>query len=94
MIKITVTSTPIREMKGIGKTSNKPYHMRIQTAYAHTVDKDGVHADFPEKFELVLEENQTPYERGEYTLAAPSFYVSREGRLALSPRLVALKKPT
>jgi hypothetical protein len=90
MIKITVTNTPIREMKGIGKTSGKPYHMRIQTVYAHTVSLDGVFADFPDKTEIALEDGQTPYPAGVYTLQPSSVYVSRDGRLEMRPRLVAV----
>jgi len=88
MIKIAITSPDIREMKGIGKTSGKPYHMRIQTAHAFAVDKDGVAGEFPDKFEIALDEGQTPYARGSYTLHPSSLYVGRDGRIELRPRLV------
>jgi hypothetical protein len=88
MIKIAVTSPDIREMKGIGKTSGKPYHMRIQTAHAFTVSSDGVVAEFPDKFEIALEENQLPFARGHYTLAPSAVQVSRDGRLECRPRLI------
>jgi len=92
MIKIVITSPEIREMKGIGKTSGKPYHMRIQTAHAYTVNKtDGSVLEFPDKFEIPLEADQTPYPRGAYTLAPSALYVSRDGRLECSPRLIAGK---
>jgi hypothetical protein len=55
MLKIVITSPEFREMKGIGKTSGKPYHMRIQTAHAFTVSPDGVPSEFPDKFEIALE---------------------------------------
>ena len=87
MIKITVTNSPIREMKGIGKTSGRPYHMRIQTVYAHTINKEGVLGDFPDKFELALDEGELPYHAGQYTLQPSSLYVSRDGKLELRPRL-------
>ena len=90
MIKITVTDTPIREMKGIGKTSGKPYHMRIQTVYAHTMSPEGVMADFPDKFELALDDGQNPFPRGVYTLAPSSVFVSRDGKLDIRPRLVPI----
>ena len=41
MIKITVAQSTVKEVKGISSKNGKPYHMRFQTAYAHTVDKDG-----------------------------------------------------
>jgi hypothetical protein len=90
MIKIAITSPDIREMKGIGKTSGKPYHMRIQTAHAFTVSADGVVAEFPDKFEIALDENQQPYPRGTYQLAPSAVQVSRDGRLECRPRLVAV----
>ncbi len=92
MIKIAITSPEVREMKGIGKTSGKPYHLRFQTAHAFTVNKDGVLAEFPDKFEVILEEGQTPYARGHYQLAPSALYVSRDGRLEVAPRLVPLQK--
>lgn len=88
MITIAITSPEIREMKGIGKTSLKPYHMRIQTAHAFTVSVDGVLAEFPDKFEIALDEGQFPYPRGKYVLADSSVMVSRDGRLEVRPRLV------
>lgn len=90
MIKIAITSPDIREMKGIGKTSNKPYHMRIQTAHAFTVSQDGAIAEFPDKFEIALDEGQTPYPRGTYTLSPSAVFVGREGRMEVRPRLVRL----
>jgi hypothetical protein len=88
MIKIVVTSPEIREMKGTGKTSGKPYHLRIQTCHAFTVDPDGVQSEFPDKFELMLEDGQAPFARGQYLLAPSSLSV-RDGRLECRPRLVA-----
>lgn len=88
MIQIRITSPDIREMKGIGKTSLKPYHMRIQTGYAFTVDPvTGAIAEFPDKFEIALETDQVPFARGTYTLQSSSVFVSREGRLDVRPRL-------
>lgn len=87
MIHIVITSPEIREMKGTSKTSGKPYHMRIQTAHAFTVSPDGAIAEFPDKFEISLEENQPPYQRGKYLLQPSSVYVSRDGRLEVRPRL-------
>lgn len=89
MIKIVITSPDIREMKGIGKTSNKPYHMRFQTAHAFTVDHStGVVSEFPDKFEITLEDGQAPYARGSYVLSPSALFVGREGRMEVRPRLV------
>lgn len=93
MIKIQITSPDIREMKGTGKTSGKPYHMRFQKAFAFTVDKDGVVAEFPDKFEIILEEGQVPYARGVYELGPQSIYINRDGNMDVSAKLVSPKKP-
>ena len=88
MIKIAITSSEIREMKGIGKTSGKPYHMRLQNGHAFVTDKDGVVSEYPDKFEISLDAEQAPYARGTYTLHPCSVFVSRDGRLEMRPRLV------
>lgn len=88
MIKIAITSPDIREMKGVSKTSGKPYHMRIQTGHAFTVGQDGAIAEFPDKFEIALEADQVPFPRGQYTLSPSAVYVSRDGRLEMRPRLI------
>lgn len=92
MITIAITSADIREMKGIGKDSGRPYHMRIQTAHAFTVAVDGTLSEFPDKFEIALDEGQSPYARGKYQLADSSVFVSRDGRLVCRPRLVSAAK--
>ena len=97
MITIAITSPDIREMKGLAKVSGKPYHMRIQTAHAFSVDSDGTIAEFPDKFEITLEDGQPPYSRGKYTLQPSAVYVSRDGKLSIAPRLapvVAASKST
>jgi Helix-destabilising protein len=93
MIKIVVTSPEIREMKGVGKISGKPYHMRFQTGHAFTVDKDGVVAEFPDKFEIILDAEQAPYARGSYTLQPSAVFVNRDGNLDVRPRLAPVAAP-
>lgn len=89
MIKIAISTPDIREMKGVGKTSGKPYHMRIQTAHAYTVDPStGAVIEFPDKFEIALDADQPPYLRGHYTLSPSAVFVGREGRMEIRPRLV------
>ena len=91
MLKIVIANPEVREMKGVGKTSGKPYHMRFQSAHAFTVDKSGVMAEYPDKFELQLDDGQIPYAKGEYKLSPNSLYVSRDGRLECRPRLMPFK---
>lgn len=92
MIRITVAQTTVRELKGNAKVSGKPYHMRMQTAYAHTVDRDGNPPPFPERFEVILDTDQQPYAVGEYQLHPSAVYVDRNGNLQCSPRLTPLKQ--
>lgn len=80
MIQIFVTSPEIRELKGNAKVSGKPYHLRIQTAYAYTVDADGTVVEIPEKFEMMLPDGQVPYPRGKYSLH-PSTLSVKDDRL-------------
>ena len=91
MIKIVITSPEVREMKGVGKTSGKPYHMRFQTGYAFTVDPaSGAVAAFPDKFEITLEDSAQPYAAGNYQLSPSAVFVNREGRMDVRPRLLPL----
>ena len=93
MFKITVAQISVREIKGISEKSGtpKPYHMRFQTGYAHTVDRDGNLPPFPEKFDISLDSDQAPYPVGDYTLQPSALYVDKNGRLAVSPRLTPAK---
>lgn len=97
MIKVTIASTELRNMKGVGKASGKPYDMDFQTAYVHTLNKQGQPHPFPEKIELIVEKGSdgipAAYPIGDYTLHPSSFYVDRGGNLAIAPRLAAIKKP-
>lgn len=92
MIKVTVAQSTVKELSGVGKTSGKPYAMRIQSGYAHTVDKDGNVPPYPEKIEMILDKDQPSYPVGEYQLHPSSVYVDRDGRLAISPRLAPLAR--
>jgi len=88
MLTIVVTKPEIRELQGNAKVSGRPFHMRIQTAFAYTGDPDGVVSEFPEKFELILEKGAEPYARGKYQLA-PSALAVRDRELTVgSVRLV------
>lgn len=90
MIRVAISNPEIRELKGIAKVSGKPYHLRIQTAHAFVVDKDGVIGEFPDKFEIALDSDQPPYARGNYQLHPSSLQVGRDGRIDVRPRLVPL----
>lgn len=93
MIRISIAQTTVRELKGTSAKSGKDYHLRFQTGYAHTMDRDGNTPPYPERFEVPLDRDQQPYAPGEYTLAPSAVYVDRDGRLSISPRLIPARKP-
>jgi hypothetical protein len=98
MIKVTVLDTPIRNMKGVGKTSGKPYDLDFQTIWLHTVSPDGTVSPFPEKTEIILDRDQltgktAPYPAGEYTLHPSSIRLGQSGNPEVALRLAPLKKP-
>jgi hypothetical protein len=95
MLRVSVTSDTLREQKGTSKTTGKPYNMVFQTVWVHTLDRNGVKNPYPEKTEIILERAEDGaavyYRPGEYQLAPSSFYIDRQGNLAVAPRLVAIK---
>lgn len=90
MIKFEIESQDLRELKGISAKTSKPYHIRIQEAYAFIVDSNGKPAKYPEKFELMLEAEQAAWPIGFYTLH-PSALSVRDGRLHIEPRFAPVK---
>jgi len=94
MIRVTVAQTAVRELKGVSAKTGKPYEMRFQTAYAHTVDRDGNPPLYPEKIEISLDKDQPAYAAGEYQLHPSAVYVNRDGRLDIAPRLTPIKTKT
>jgi hypothetical protein len=91
MIRITVPALPVRRMKGIGKTSGKPYDLQVLPIYAHTLDANGNPLPYPEKSELMFDADEVLPAPGDYTLSPASLYVDRQGRLAVAPKLVPIK---
>ena len=95
MIKVSVTSTEVRNQSGNAKATGKPYSLDFQTVWMHTFDRSGKPNPYPEKVEIILEKSKEGaalfWPVGEYTLAPESVYVSRNGDLAISPRLMPLK---
>lgn len=88
--KITITKPDLNVVEGVSAKSGKPYKLRIQTGYLHSVGDDGVVCDFPDKFEFILADGQEAYARGHYTLSPSAIQVSRDGRLETRVRLLPL----
>lgn len=83
MIKIEIESSEVREYSGTSKVTGKPYHIRIQSAYAWVTDGNGKPLRYPQPFDFLLADDQAPYPPGVYTLH-PSALKVREGRLTLA----------
>lgn len=96
MLKVTVTSTEVRNQSGNAKATGKPYSLNFQHVWVHTFDRAGNLLPYPEKVEIILEKDKDGaalfYPAGEYTLAQSCIYVDRNGSLAISPRLVPIKQ--
>lgn len=94
MFKIEITSGQFKHLQGKNAVTGKPYDLRVQVGYFFPVDKDtGEVAKYPEKFEFFLEDDAKPFAPGVYQLAPSAVYVSREGRLSISPRLAPVSQP-
>lgn len=48
--------------------------------------------DFPQPFDILHDDKGKVYPPGVYTFAADAIYVSRDGKLSVSPRLVPVGK--
>jgi hypothetical protein len=99
MIKVSVYSIDVRNINGFikqGPKTGEPYNMDFQDVWVYTVDRQGVPVPHPQKVEMMLDHNKEGaalfYPAGDYTFAPNSVYVDRNGKMAFSPRLVALKK--
>jgi len=67
MIKIIVESDAIRTINYTDKKGN-PRQLRAQEGRAYLAGPDGKAAEFPDKFEMLLRDQQPPYPRGTYAL--------------------------
>lgn len=91
MSKVTIPNLPVNIVNYPSKKDGSPQQLRLQTAYLHSVDRDGIPAVYPEKFEFILGRDEQPFPPGEYTYHESSRQV-RNGRLVHSDsRLVPLK---
>jgi hypothetical protein len=80
MIRIEVKSTEVQSRNGT-RQNGTPWSMRSQEAYAFTFDANGRERPYPERISLQLDDNQAPYNVGQYNLHPMSIYVGEFGRL-------------
>lgn len=84
-IKIEVQSTDVDTFSGVGKESKRPFTINKQVGWLHKPTEP-----YPQKIELMLKDASKPYAVGVYAIDVDrSVYVDRNGRLAISPVLIA-----
>lgn len=98
MIKVTVTDPTVRNMNGVGKTSQKAYDLNFQWVWLHLFGKNGQPEPYPTKVEIILEKDPKDgaalfFQPGEYVLHPSSIYVNADGKLSVAPRLVRAAAP-
>lgn len=82
-MRVLIKSSNTRDL--VSRKSGQ--HFLIQTAALET----GNH-DFPEPFDILHDEKSKVYPPGVYTFAPDAIYISRDGKLAVSARLVPVGK--
>ncbi len=105
MLKVSILSPVAKAITWGAKPGREAGSMRVQEAWVYQVQRDGTPEPFPVKVEIsldrakvdaggrVLEPEQAPYVRGDYTLHPSSVYVGRDGRPAVSLRLTPMQPP-
>lgn len=84
-IIIEITDTTLENRSGTSTRTGKAYSMNEQTAWMH---KPG--QQYPDRIKLTLDQNQVPYQPGNYALAPTSYRVDRYGSIEVRPVLVPL----
>ncbi|NJD23900.1 MAG: helix-destabilizing protein [Betaproteobacteria bacterium] len=87
MLKISVETSAFDLKQGTSAKTGKDYRIREQEAWAYTFDRSGKPNKHPIRVRLTLDDDQDPYQIGEYELDPASLYVDRFGQLALRARL-------
>jgi len=89
VIRIEIKSAKVNVKSGTAKASGKPYTIKTQEGYAHTVDREGKPRPYPQQIEIALEKEQEPFAPGVYTIGPATLYVGDYNRLMLG-RLVLI----
>jgi len=84
MIKITIPSDKTATRKWTDKATGELRQMTLQTALLYLANSDGELDGTYDKVERILNTNEFPLPAGDYTLSPSSFYLDRNGRLAVS----------
>lgn len=84
MIRLQVKNPNFNKREWTDKTTGERRSMRIQQVLAYMVDSTGNIDETPDKIEVILNENQNPFEVGNYQLTPQCLYLDRNGRIQVS----------
>lgn len=87
MLKIQVETMVVAAKNGTSAKTGKPYSIREQEAWMFGYDREGKPHPHPQRIRLTLDDDQKPYEIGEYILDPSSIYVDRFNQIAIRARL-------
>lgn len=87
MIRVQIETTVVDTKSGIAAKTGKPYSIREQEGWAYLMGRDGKPLPHPQRVRFSLEDDQPPYDLGEYTLDPSSLYCDKFNQLSLRARL-------
>lgn len=91
MIRIEVKSSEVNSRNGT--KNGRDWSMRTQEAWAHTVERSGNVAPYPQKMIITLERDQAAYPVGNYTLEPQSLYIGDFSSLRLGTPVLKKLEP-
>lgn len=96
MIQVSVHSAALREQPYNDKKTGERKVLHFQTLWLHLIGRNGEAEPYPTKLEVIADVDQrngmpTAYQPGKYSLHPSAIYIDRDNRLAVAPRLVAIK---
>lgn len=87
MLKIEVQTSMVDSKTGVSAKTGRPYNIREQEAWMYGYDKEGKPHPHPQRIRLTLDDDQQPYQPGNYILDPASIYVDRFNQVAIRAKL-------
>ena len=87
MLRVEITTVLVDVKNGTSAKTGKPYSIREQEGWMFCYDRNGHPYPHPQKVKLTLDDDQQPYQPGNYLLCPSSIYVDRFGQPAIRARL-------
>jgi hypothetical protein len=89
MLKVEVSSANFSLKEGVSAKTGKPYKIREQEGWMYCYGRDGKPQPHPQLIRVTLDDDQEPYQPGNYILCPSSIYIDRFGQPAIRARLRA-----